>query len=94
MCQGDDGSGLVELDHDIKRFTLMAVLTDDRDEPACRSRDKPNVFSKIWEDSVLRFVWKEVFDVDIATVSLMPQMASPVAKVSSCLLYTSDAADE
>ena len=76
----------MELDHDIKRFTLMAVLTDDLDEPACGSRDKPNVFSKIWEESMLRFLWKEVFDVDIGLVATRPQMsptARPVTKVSS-----------
>ena len=75
VCTGDDGSGLVRLDHDIRRFVLMGVLTDDPFDPDCGTREKPNVFVRVWADSILTFLWKEVFSITLASPPQIPHIS-------------------
>ena len=75
VCTGDDGSGLVKLDHDIRRFVLMGVLTDDPFDPDCGTREKPNVFVRVWADSILTFLWKEVFGITLASPPQIPHIS-------------------
>ena len=71
-CHGDDGSGLVQLDHTLRRFTLMAVLSDDIFDPVCGSRDRPNVFVRVWDANILPFLWREIFGTEIRQSRIVP----------------------